>query len=82
MAIELGQKGKDRITGFTGVCTGRVNYISGCDQALIVPGVNDKGEMQKGEWFDVQRIQVLADEQIVLDNAVTPGPDLWEAPKR
>jgi len=71
-----GRKVKDRITGFSGVVTGVVFYISGCHQALVAPGVDKDGKVQDSHWFDVQRLEV--DEfgaAIVLDNSASPGCD-------
>ncbi|MDE2098827.1 MAG: hypothetical protein KGL39_16360 [Patescibacteria group bacterium] len=74
--ILLGQTVTDKITGFKGVVTGRCEYISGCDQALVVPPVDDKGKIDDGRWFDVQRLVVDAAAPIVrLDNGDTPGCD-------
>lgn len=74
--IELGQKVKDRITGFEGVVTGRCAYISGCDQALVTPPVDKEGKHVEAHWFDVQRLQVLPDRVITLDNGLTLGADV------
>lgn len=72
----LGQKVKDRITGFGGVVTGYVYYISGCNQCLVVPQVGSDGKQIDGAWFDVQRLEIDADaKRIVLDNGKTPGFD-------
>lgn len=49
--IELGLKARDKITGFEGVITGRAQYLTGCDQYVLVPPVKD-GQVQKSEWFD------------------------------
>lgn len=76
-----GRKVKDRITGFTGVVTGVVNYISGCNQALIAPPVGADGKLPDSQWFDVQRLEVVSDETITLDNGATPGCDM-APPKR
>lgn len=72
----LGRKVKDRITGFAGVVTGYVYYISGCNQALVVPPVGKDGKNADSNWFDVQRLEIDAKAKpIVLNNAATPGPD-------
>lgn len=76
----LGRKGKDKITGYVGVVTGCVEYISGCNQLLLVPAVGKDGKVPDAQWFDEQRID-LSGKPIVLDNSKTPGPDK-EAPKR
>lgn len=58
--IELGRKARDKITGFEGVITGRAQYLTGCDQYVLVPGIKD-GQLQKSEWFDEGRLVVLGD---------------------
>jgi hypothetical protein len=74
---ELGKKYKDKITGFKGVCTGKCQYISGCDQALLVPKVAKDGTKREAQWFDVQRLDAWGSAvAITLDNTETPGPDM------
>lgn len=75
MAFKLGGKGRDRITGFSGVITAECIYISGCDQLCLQPPVDKDGKIPDGKWFDVQRIEALDDPAIVLANAKTPGFD-------
>jgi hypothetical protein len=57
MFIELGKNYTDKITGFNGVATGWVTYISGCNQVLLQPRVNDKNEVADGRWYDEQRLE-------------------------
>lgn len=73
--IELGRTYKDKITGFQGVATGHVEYISGCHQTLLVPPVGKNGESREGVWYDDQRLQVVGKSRIELDNGTTPGHD-------
>lgn len=78
----LGYKLQDKITGFTGVATGYVTYITGCSQFLLAPPMDKDGKLPDSMWFDEQRMLLCPDQtQIVLDNSATPGPDR-EAPKR
>ena len=79
--LKLGMRVQDKITGFVGVVTGLVDYISGCSQALLTPKIDDSGGLKEAEWFDVQRCVQVGGRIISLDNVVTPGPDR-EAPKR
>jgi len=75
-AVQLGDTVRDRITGFEGVVTGRVEYITGCNQLLVSPRVKD-GAKQDACWFDEQRCEVdVSAERIVLDNSKTPGADM------
>ena len=74
--IELGMTARDTITGFEGVVTGRVEYISGCNQLLLVPKVDEKGAARDAQWFDEQRCARVGTDRIVLDNGTTPGADM------
>ena len=74
--IELGKTYKDKITGFKGVATGYVVYISGCNQTLITPRVLKDGAKTDSCWFDEQRLTPMKIKQITLDNGKTPGFDL------
>lgn len=74
--MQLGIKGKDKITGFQGIVVGYVQYISGCNQVLLSPEVDEKGAHRDAHWFDVQRIEQIGDSKIVLDNGATPGCDI------
>lgn len=77
----LGMKVKDRLTGFTGIVTGYVTYISGCNQCLVAPPTKKDGTLAESHWFDEQRLEVLSKQPIVLDNRASSGFDL-EAPRR
>jgi len=77
----LGRNLRDKITGFKGICTGRVCYLTGCDQALLQPGVDKDGKVVDSAWFDIQRLEYVDDSCIVLDNHGHPGFDK-AAPKR
>jgi hypothetical protein len=80
--IALGTKVKDDITGFVGITTGYVKYISGCNQYLVTPGVDEKGALVESHWFDEQRVKVMESAPSVrLDNSKTSGFDK-PAPKR
>lgn len=79
--VALGKKYKDKITGFAGVATGYVTYISGCNQVLVAPSVDAEGKPRDSHWFDEQRLDEQDGDAIVLDNSTTPGPDK-QAPKR
>lgn len=70
----LGHKVKDKITGFTGRVTGFVEYLTGCNQALVIAESKD-GKPGETAWIDEQRLEKLNDAPIVLDNRKTPGFD-------
>ena len=51
----LGDTVTDSITGFSGVVTGKTQYLNGCIQLLVTPpGLHD-GKPITGQWIDEQR---------------------------
>lgn len=81
MQVEIGSRVKDKITGFAGVVTGRCQYISGCNQALVAPPLGPDGAFRGSEWFDEQRLEQSGEAPVTLDNGANPGFDR-PAPKR
>lgn len=75
-----GSKVTCKITGFTGVVTGIVTYITGCSQCLVQPRMKEDGSIPESIWIDIQRLDVVSDDIIKLNNSVTPGCDK-QAPK-
>ena len=76
MKVELGKTYKDVITGFTGVCTGRVEYITGCNQALVAPKTKKDGARITASWIDEQRCELVKSKKtITLDNTKSTGFD-------
>jgi len=59
--IKLGQKAKDKITGFNGIITGRAQYMYGCEYCLK-PQVSKENKMPEGQWFDEGRIKITGKE--------------------
>lgn len=81
--LNLGDRARDRITGFVGVVVGNVTYISGCDQVLLAPPVKD-GDFKRSEWFDVDRCELVEAGVFRLEevsNRARPGADA-PAPRR
>lgn len=55
--LQLGFVARDKITGFSGVLTGRAEYDNGCIKWLITPQrTKEDGSMPDEEWFDEQRL--------------------------
>jgi hypothetical protein len=78
----LGHTYSDKITGFTGVAVGYVQYLSGCNQVLLAPRCGPDGALRESQWFDQQRLDLdVAIPPVQLDNGATPGCDR-SAPKR
>lgn len=71
--IILGSKVRDQITGFEGTCTSRVEYITGCVQYGVLPGVKADGAYPNAEYIDEQRLIVIG-APIAQASRPTGGP--------
>ncbi len=85
IVAELGDRARDKITGFEGVVTGRCQYLTGCDQILLNPPVKDDGDFRGAHWFDIDRCEVKERGVFSLEDVAAPvlrrvGPDA-PAPK-
>ena len=78
--VILGCEVTDRITGFKGTVTGLVKYISGCDQALVAPRLEDSSKLPESTWIDLNRLDVSDKAPIELDLSKDRGA--CEAPPK
>ncbi len=57
---QLGDKVRDRINGFTGVITGRSEFLYGCIQVLVAPlTITPEGKHPDSVWLDEGRVEVI-----------------------
>ena len=56
----LGREARDKITGFQGVITAKIQYLYGCAQYSLTSPAKD-GELKEGQWFDEGRIEIVGD---------------------
>lgn len=58
---EVGDIVKDKVSGLTGVVTGRAVYLYSCPQVLIVPRETKDGAPMSGTWLEESRTQITTD---------------------
>jgi hypothetical protein len=73
----LGKQAKDKITGFSGIITAKVQYLTGCDQYGITPPVGSDGKTGDTNYFDSGRIEIIGDgvTAIEVQTEVKGGPN-------
>lgn len=60
LSFDLGDKVRDRFTGFVGHVHAIAKYITGCDRVLVNPRkLDDKGAPVEGTWFDDSQLELL-----------------------
>ena len=58
--VELGDRVKDRVTGFRGICIARTSHLAGCDTVGVKTEALEPGKpIPDAEWFDITQIEVL-----------------------
>lgn len=65
MDKNLGKQAKDKITGFTGIIIGRIEYLFGCNQYCLAPKA-ENNSAKESQWYDTGRIEIIGE-------GVTPG---------
>ena len=62
--ITLGDEVKDVLSGFTGIVISRCEYLTGCNQLFILPKSEKANEIKDGHWFDIERIEKIANRKV------------------
>ncbi len=58
--IELGNKVKDKITGFTGIAVSKVEYLHDNISFYVLPSTLDTdGKYPEGKYIDWQRLDIV-----------------------
>lgn len=55
----IGAKAKDKITGFTGVITSRIEYLFNANSNGVTPPMDKDGKLPDGYQFDEGRMEIL-----------------------
>ena len=54
--IKLGDKVKDKVSGFTGIVTEITNFLNGCTQCVVSPKVKKDGTIPAAWSIDIQQL--------------------------
>lgn len=58
--LQLGDKARHAITGFEGIVTARVQYLTGCDQVHLQPqGLDKDGKTFDGHYYDEPYVDLI-----------------------
>jgi hypothetical protein len=80
----LGAKIKDKISGFKGVCTGRLEFLNGCKRYQISPEKLDAGKVIEAIWFDEEQVELISNKNNFIQKPVGgdyPAPRMKKDPK-
>lgn len=71
--FELGTTLKDELSGFTGVVTGRADYLTGCNTYCLLPKIKESGEYPDSKWLDEGRLGQTSSDIVKLEETEKPG---------
>lgn len=71
--IKLGNRVRDIVTDFTGIATGKCEYLNGCIQFCIKSRIKNDEKYPEGHWIDEGQLEYLS-EGISSKSKDTGGP--------
>lgn len=74
--INLGDEAADVVTGFTGICTAKTTYISGCTRITLQPRAKDDGTIPEPGHFDEPMCVIVALNKVPPMPSDSGGPGL------
>lgn len=75
----LGDRVRDRITGFEGIATTHASHLTGCDRFWLSPRVGQDGKPIDGMWVDIDMLEIVEAcviEKITYSRSAPGGIDL------
>ena len=79
--VQLGDKARDTVSGFSGICVARTEWLNGCWRMTLQPQALDKdGKPQEAATFDDFQLEVLTPKSQPVGSKKTGGPR--DAPAR
>ncbi len=80
--IKLGNKVRDKVSGFEGIATAKVEFINGCIQFCVKPKItkDNKGKMPEGEYIDQGQLIVTGEGIAVKPKEKGPGGVMRDIP--
>jgi len=73
--VQLGDKARDTVSGFAGVCVCRSEWLNGCWRMTLQPQALDKdGKPQESQTFDDFQLQVTEPKLQPVGSKAAGGP--------
>lgn len=75
MNVKLGDKARDRVTGFEGICVARTEWLNGCWRLTLQSDKLDKdNKPQPSETFDAPQLELVTAAVVPTGSRDTGGP--------
>ena len=73
--IKLGDKVRDKVSGFEGVVVGSHHYLTGCIRLSVQPATGDDGDYREQQTFDEPQLQIVEASAVTIADPRATGPD-------
>jgi len=81
--VKLGDKVRDKVSGFSGIAISEHNYLNGCRRVTIQPSIDKDGKLPSVETFDDPQLEIITEEVAKVDNKnKTGGPSKYKDESR
>jgi len=80
MAVKLGTKVRDKVTGLEGVVIGKTLWLNGCTRVGVQPPLDKDGKMVEPAWIDEPQLEYVGEH--VPEGARDTGGPLDSTPRR
>ena len=72
--IQLGDKVRCKLTGFTGITVAKTEFINGCIQWSVVPKISKDNKFPEEVGIDEQSLEVINPKRKILNKKENGGP--------
>jgi len=72
--VELGDRVKDKVTGFVGVATAEVRYLNKCVQYCVEARVGKDNKKPETAYIDIDQLVVLKKNAVEIETEPSGGP--------
>ena len=73
--VRLGDKARDSVSGFEGICVARTEWLNGCWRITLQPvGLDKDGKPQDTQTFDDFQLEVIIPGSVRSGSKSTGGP--------
>ena len=72
--IQLGDKVRCRLTGFTGIAVAKTEFINGCVQWSILTKVDKSNKMPEEVGVDEQSLEIITPKKRAIKKKESGGP--------
>jgi len=64
--VEIGDRVRDKLTGFVGIAYGRWECMTGCVIFDVYPPMKEDGTVPDSKWVDEARCEVLEEQAVTV----------------